>query len=388
MSMRISITNKKDCCGCTACENVCTHHAISMQADDLGFLYPHIDNALCVDCGLCGKVCQFRENYNRWDNYGTPKVYAIRNKHQEVLAGSQSGAAFYTFSEYCLRQGYILYGAVLDQTFKVKHQRGKTTDDRDKMLFSKYVQSDMQGVFKEVKDDLKAGEKVLFSGTPCQIAGLKAFLGHQYQQNLLTIDLVCHAVPSPAVWKAYIDWIEKKFASKIEEVRFRDKQYGWNTHFETFRLANGKFLKRSTFQSLFYAHYMVRESCSNCHFTNLSRVGDVTIGDFWGWFNISDRFRDNKGVSLLFVNSEKGKELLDVCTSELDVIESNTIDCLQPQLQAPIQLSPQYKQFASDFAQYGFEYIGKKYADLGWRHKRDKGIFFMKRVIKKLIGLR
>ena len=386
--MRINITDKKECCGCTACESICTRHAILMKADELGFMYPHVEDGKCVDCGLCMKVCQFHKNYNRWGNYNSPKVYAIRNKSQEVLSESQSGAAFYTFSEFCLRQGYVVYGAVLDEVFRVKHLRGISSEDRDRMLNSKYVQSDMRGIYKKVKEDLIDGTKVLFSGTPCQVAGLKAFLGQRWQQNLITIDLVCHAVPSPAVWRSYIEWIEKKYGSKIEEVRFRDKRFGWNIHFETFKLANGKFLKRSTFRDLFYTHYMVRESCSNCPFTNLNRVGDVSIGDFWGWFSISDRFNDNRGVSLLLVNSDQGKQLLDSCVSELEIIESNTKECLQPQLKEPIKLNPQYRQFIRDFSQKGFEYVGKKYADLGWRHRRAKGIEWLKRVVKKIICFR
>lgn len=386
--MRINITDKKDCCGCTACESVCTHHAIQMKANELGFMYPHVKDEKCVDCGLCNKVCQFHKNYNRWENYDTPKVYAIRNKHPEVLSGSQSGAAFYTFSEFCLRQGYVVYGAVLDEACRVKHMRGTSSEERDRMLNSKYVQSDIRGIYRKVKEDLRSGTKVLFSGTPCQVAGLKAFLGSRWQQNLITIDLVCHAVPSPAVWESYIGWIENKYGSQIEEAHFRDKQFGWNTHFETFKLANGKFLKRSTFRDLFYAHYIVRESCGNCPFTNLNRVGDVSIGDFWGWFTISDKFNDNRGVSLLLVNSNQGKELLDGCSSELEIIESNMQECIQPQLKEPIQLSPQYSQFIQDFTQNGFEYVGKKYADMGWRHKKTKGIELMKRVVKKIISFR
>lgn len=387
MKKRLSIS-KENCCGCTACENICAHSAIKMNLDELGFLYPAIDNNKCIDCGLCRSVCQFRSDYNRKDNYDEPFVYAVRHKNQEVLSGSQSGAAFYTFSEYCLKQGYVLYGAILDETFRVKHLRATTYDGRDKMLYSKYVQSDIVGIFKQVKDDLKNEEKVLFSGTPCQIAGLKSFIGEGLLPKLLTIDLVCHGVPSPRVWEAYINWIEKKYGTKIEIARFRDKSYGWNTHVETFKLANGKFLKRFTLRNLFYAHYMVRESCSKCHFTNLKRVGDITIGDFWGWFNISDKFHDNKGVSLILVNSDKGKELLSKCASDLEITESNTTDCLQPQLKTPIQLNIRYNQFVSDFSKHGFEYVGKKYGDLGWRYKKDKLSDWAKRLIKKLLFFR
>lgn len=383
--MRINITNPKDCCGCTACENMCTHNAITMNPDQLGFLYPCIDIDKCVDCGLCATVCQFKDNYNRWDNYLTPNVFAARNKNFDILSKSQSGAAFKTFSDYCLEQTYILYGAILDDELHVKHYRATTYEGRDKMLYSKYVQSDMRGIFKNVKDDLKNGKKVLFTGTPCQISGLKSFIGRQHQQNLLTIDLVCHGVPSPAVWESYIEWIKKKFGRQIEEIRFRDKRYGWNTHFETFKLTNGKFLKRTTFRDLFYKHFIVRECCSNCHFTNLKRVGDISIGDYWGWFNISDMFNDNKGVSLILINSERGKKLLEHCASQLDIVESNTTDCLQPQLIAPIQLSPLYKQFVQDFSLHGFDYVGKKYGDLGLKYKIIQFKSLIKRILKKII---
>ena len=386
--MRIDITDKSKCCGCTACESICSHQAISMEADELGFLYPRVEEGKCVDCGLCSKVCQFQETYNRWQNYDTPKVYAIRNKHHDILSNSQSGAAFYTFSEVCLREGYVIYGAVLDEAYRVIHLRGTSSEERDRMLNSKYVQSDIQGIYKAVKNDLRNGEHVLFSGTPCQVAGLKAFLGQRWHKNLITIDLVCHAVPSPKVWKSYVEWIEKKYGSKVESCRFRDKQFGWNTHFETFQLANGTFLKRSTFRDLFYAHYMVRESCSNCPFTNLKRVGDVSIGDFWGWFSISTEFNDNKGVSLLLVNSDTGKALLDRCKAELEIVESDTVKCLQPQLKEPIRLNPRYNQFVRDFCQKGFNYVGKKYADMGWRYKRTQGTEWLKRMVKKITGIK
>lgn len=385
--MRIDISTSKDCCGCTACGSICPHNAITMAPDSLGFLYPAIDTDKCEDCGLCEKICQFKNNYNRWDNFETPFVYAARNRNTEYLLKSQSGAAFLTFSDYCLEQGYILYGAVFNDTWNVQHYRSSSHEGRDKMLYSKYVQSDMRGVFKQVKDDLKNGEKVLFSGTPCQVSGLKSFVGKRYHNNLLTIDLVCHGVSSPAIWMSYIEWIKKKYNSQIEEARFRDKRFGWNTHFETFKLENGKNIKRNTFRDLFYNHLIVRECCSNCHYTNLRRVGDISIGDFWGWSKISTEFSDNKGVSLLLINSENGKKLLNECRKYLDIIESNIVDCIQPQLIAPIYLNPMYEQCIKDFSIHGFAYIGRKYGDLGIKHKIQVLQIFIKRVIRKLIHL-
>lgn len=218
------IKDKTDCCGCTACESVCAHKAITMQPDELGFLYPKIDFELCVDCGLCEKVCQFKKNYNRGDNYATPKVYAARHKKLNELAESQTGAAFFAFSEKILDEGGVVYGVIFAEDFHVVHSRTETKEKRDHMRTSKYVQSDIRGIFSLVKDDLRAGRTVLFTGTPCQVAGMLAATPPQLHKYLITIDLVCHAVPSPAVWESYIAWLQKKYQEKILIAKHRDKK--------------------------------------------------------------------------------------------------------------------------------------------------------------------
>lgn len=385
--MRIQTKDKKLCCGCTACEAICSHQAITMKPDGLGFLYPEIDDDRCVDCGLCNKVCQFTPDYNHWGNYDLPNVFGARNNNADIVARSQSGAMFFTFSEHCLEQGYVVYGAVLDNNFRaVRHARATTKAERNSMLNSKYIQSDMRGVYSQVRKDLKQGYKVLFSGTPCQVAGLKSFVGKRQQDNLLTIDIVCHAVPSPAVWASYVDYVERKNKSKIKDVRFRDKRYGQSQHFETFSLFNGRFLKKGIFSNMFGQHYIVRESCSNCPFTNMHRVGDVTIGDYWGWHEKHTEFNDDFGVSLVIVNSDKGKELLSACQEQLDIVTSNTTECLQPQLIAPMTPSPQYDDFTQRFITRGFEHVAGRYKYIGWRKKVKDTIAFIKNTIKNIIG--
>lgn len=384
--MSINITDIKNCCGCTACEAVCAHNAISMREDEFGFLYPVVDNGKCIECRLCEKVCQFKKDYNRYNNFEKPEVYAIRNKDLKILSRSQSGAAFQTFSSYCLGQGYIIYGAILGKEYRIiRHSRATSMQERDAMLLSKYAQSNMLGVYKQVKQDLKNGDKVLFSGTPCQVAGLKSYLGKKLiGENLIAIDLVCHCVASPKVWCDYLDWTERKYHSKIINACFRDKRYGQSVSFETFKLANGKFIKTRLYLDMFFGHHIVRESCSNCPFTNTRRVGDLTIGDFWGWHNKRKEFDDDYGISLLLVNSNKGKQMLNACQSSLEILPSDTTECMQPQLKKPTSLFPQHAQFKAEYAKHSFEYVAKKYGFIGWKKHRLELKIRLYKVISKI----
>ena len=367
--MRINITNPADCCGCTACESICAHNAIQMQPDPLGFFYPKVDSDLCVDCGLCQKVCKFQGEYVPINSFVEPEVYAVRHVDEVELSKSQSGAAFWAFAESALNEGVIIYGVGYDDKLHVIHKRVETIDACQELRGAKYAQSDLRGVFREIKKNLQQGEKILFTGTPCQVAGLKSYIPNKLHQNLLTIDLVCHAVPSPKVWEEYVKWIEEKYKDKVVSTDFRNKKFGWHSHFETFKLkTTGKEIKRSTFRFFYFFndHLAVRKSCANCKFTNLKRPGDLTIGDFWGWEDLSTEWNDNKGVSLLLINTEKGKQLFErVNTRFLNSIKSNTTDCLQPQLIEPIEVNKNQEHFVGELQKFGFDYVAKKYGDTG-----------------------
>lgn len=236
----IRIENPKDCCGCTACASICVHNAITMKPDALGFLYPKVDESKCVDCGLCERVCQFNGHYDCSLNLLQPIAYAARHKDISEVMKSRSGAAFVAISDYILEQGGVVYGAGYKDHFRVAHKRAATKEERDEFRGSKYVQSDMTGVFRQVKEDLKNGLVVLFSGTPCQTSGLNAFVGKKLRENLYLVDIVCHGVPGPYIWRDYLEYLEKKHGSKITYVNFRDKElYGWKAHKETFKFENG-----------------------------------------------------------------------------------------------------------------------------------------------------
>ena len=367
----IKIKDPKECCGCTACANVCSHDAIAMEPDVLGFLYPKVDESKCVDCGFCDKVCAFNDNYDKSLNLPAPDVYGARHKDMNEVMKSRSGAAFVAISDYILEQGGVVYGAGYKDHFRVAHKRATTKEERDEFRGSKYVQSDLTGIFEQVKEDLKNGLTVLFSGTGCQCAGVNAYIGKKLRENLILVDIVCHSVPGPYLWHDYIDWLEKKYSSEIVSVNFRNKvKYGWKSHIETYIFDNGKEYSSNVFTSLFKSCLVLRTSCEKCHFCNTIRPSDITLADFWDrGRNFPDINKDNKGESLLLINTEKGREFFDEVKDKLDYFQTTTEKVMQGHLRKPSTIHPQAKQFEEYYAKYGFERTMKHFGFIGWRFK-------------------
>lgn len=359
----ISITDPRDCCGCTACEAVCPQNAICMKPDSLGFLYPVIDDSKCIKCNLCSKVCSFNRNYkkNEIDEIG---VYAVRHKNILEIENSRSGAMFIAITDHIIDNGGVVYGAGYKEHFVVTHKRATNKEERNEFRGSKYVQSELNDTFRGIRKDLKDGLLVCFSGTPCQTAGLRSFLDttRTVTTNLITIDIVCHGVPAPYIWRDYLRWTEKKHKGVANAVNFRDKEeFGWKAHKESFNI-NGQKVSSNTYAELFFKHIMSRHSCEICHYTNISRPSDITIADFWGWEKVDINFnKDDKGVSLVLLNSTKGKELFDKIKHQVDFIRTNIDLALQPNLQQPSAVSPQRMNFEKDYGLKGFEYVLKKY---------------------------
>lgn len=382
----IIITDPASCCGCTACASICPHDAISMKPDVMGFLYPHVDESKCIECGLCEKVCAFNEHYDTSLNILQPDAYAARHKNINEVETSRSGAAFIAISDYILDQGGVVYGVGYEEHFRVVHKRATNKVDRDEFKGSKYVQSDLTGIFRQVKEDLKNGLIVLFSGTPCQTAGLNSFVGKKLRENLLLVDIVCHGVPGPYIWRDYLQYLEKKQGKRITYVNFRDKSlYGWRAHRESFKFAGGG--NKMTFTYVFYKHIMFRHSCGKCKYTNLKRPSDITIADFWGWEKTDPAFNaDDKGVSLVLCNTEKGRKIFEAISDRMDIIPAELENCLQPNLQKPSDIHPLRMDFEKDYESKGFEYVMKKYGDIGWRYKVKRILGRIKRVVKRIIG--
>ena len=375
-----------DCCGCTACSVSCPKNAISMQYDALGFLYPIIDNEKCINCGKCDKVCAFNDNYDKSNNFEKPVAYAVRHKDLNELLKSRSGAAFIAISDDILRQGGVVYGAGYDENNKVIHKRATNKKERDDFRGSKYVQSEMGNTFKEVKKDLDNGLLVLFSGTPCQTAGLASYIGIKNRHNLVLLDIICHGVPSPFIWKDYIAYQERKFHNKILSFSFRSKELGWKAHKESFTFCNGKKIYDNLFKFLFLKNIISRNSCSKCHYSNIIRPSDITLGDFWGWEKVVPDFnKDDKGISLVICNTEKGFKLFESIKESIHYIEVPIDKCLQPNLISPSIPHSERNQLEKDYSLHGFDYVVKHYGNKNFRYKCKQLLSKTCKSLKKLI---
>lgn len=384
----IKIENPADCCGCTACANICHHAAIAMMPDSLGFLYPQIDVSKCIDCGLCNQVCQFNETYDHTLNFAVPRAYAARHKDIDEIMKSRSGAVFVAISDYILNQGGIVYGAGYKDHFRVVHKRATTKEERDEFRGSKYVQSELTDTFVQVKKDLKEGRLVLFTGTPCQTSGLSAFVGRKNRENLILADLVCHGVPSPYIWRDYVRYLEKKEGDVIVKVDFRNKEkFGWHSHKELYSFSKGKEKVCSSYTYLFYKHIMFRRSCSKCHFTNLMRPSDITLADFWGWEEkVPLLNEDDKGVSLVLINTEVGYALWMSVQDEVISFPIEIKDCMQPNLYIPSKEHPSRMDFENLYTSKGLKAVMNCYGDTGWKYKKREHMKRVKSIIKKVLN--
>lgn len=356
---------KEDCCGCSACYSICANHAITMKPDEEGFLYPQIDQSRCVDCCRCTDICPLTYGGNYKENH-TPRFYVARHKLPEVLWQSTSGGAFTAISDAILRQDGVIYGADYDRNFHVLHQRAETPEQRDRMRISKYVQSDMGNTYAQIKNDLKDGRIVLFTGTPCQTAGLRGFMGSSpLSEKLYTCDLICHSIPSPLVWEDYKRLLERENGGKISKVQFRSKKDGWirensNKGFLFTTDRSPEIKEDDRFYKLFFKlGTITRPSCSQCCFTDMHRAADLTIADYWGIEKYSPDWFDPLGVSLILVNSPQGTVLFDQCRQELLEEERPKEESLneQQRLREPSQFPENRSLFWEDYKRFGFEYV-------------------------------
>lgn len=318
-------------------------------------------------------------------NWKHPKVYAVKHKDEAIRAASRSGGIFTALSDQVLFNGGVVYGCVLTEDFSAVHVRAEGAEERDRMRGSKYIQSKLGDTFKNVKADLDAQRNVLFSGTSCQVAGLKKYLGKEYE-NLFCVDIVCHGVPSKKVWDAYLRWQEHKNRSKVAGVDFRNKKdFGWHDHVETLYFEAGKSTSSRIFRNLFYGHTVLRPSCYECPYKSVMHPGDITIADYWGIEKAAPEFDDNKGVSLVLVNNEVGEKALEQVKDLLIRKQTKLEDSLQPPLKAPFPKPENREQFWNDFRNKPFDYIAKKYGGIGFKDKLKAKINRGKKIIKNLI---
>ena len=345
--LRVDSKKLHECCGCTACVVSCPFGAIKMMPNEMGFKYPLIDNDLCTNCGKCFRDCQFIPSYKNFNDFKEPLVYAGRLKDEQKLSQSQSGGAFAAIAETILAQGGIVYGASYLKDFRVSHCKIINRDALNVIKGSKYVQSNLDGIFLDVINELKNDRLVLFSGLPCQIVNLRKQTERIKTGKLITVDLLCHGVGAPSIWEDYLSYLESKYSSSLQKVNITE-----------------------SYLYLYYSHLIHRESCFNCHYTNLKRVGDISLGDFWHWEKTSHQeFRDNKGISLIFINSSVGKSIFDKASEHLEVVPSNTKECMQDVLRKCVQPNVKRQNFLEDYKKKGFKYVAYKYGDVSYIYK-------------------
>ena len=379
---------KNLCCGCKVCSSVCPVKAISFQNDEEGFWYPIIDEKKCIKCNKCRTVCPLAKN--ELDKIKEEnQTYAAYSKSKEVLDNSTSGGIFTHLSDLVLESGGVIFGHKYDKNMKCVCVVARTKEDRNIFRGSKYVQSDMGEVYKQIKTEIELNKIVLVTGTPCQIDAVRSYFSYKLPENLVTMDIVCHGVPSPQIFAEYVEFVEKKEGKKIVNFKFRDKQQGWTTPFRVFEYSdgttNGELLNADAFNNLFQGtDCILRPSCYNCRYAGKQRISDISIADFWGIQNKhNDMFNENKGVSLLLLNTEKGKTWFKKIQENQTMKIKNValLDAQERNYPLLRPTSPYFdrNKFFIDYQKRGLEYCLKKYCSRSFFSRLRRKI---RRIIK------
>lgn len=364
--MHIEIINKSDCTGCQACAEMCLKRCIKMQQDREGFVYPVVNEQACVSCGKCIKVCPVKAHK---EENTVKNVYAVKNKNENTRATSSSGGMFFELASEIINEGGVVFGCAMNKELVAEHIAVYDIAGLEALKSSKYVQSDVKDTYEQTKKLLENGKKVLYSGTPCQIAGLKNYLNKEYEK-LILVDVLCHGVPSPGVLKDYLEILKEKYGSKPISINFRSKEKSWKRLYIDVRFKDGQryftFCGYDRYLSMFLNNMSLRPSCYDCKFTTMYRQGDITLGDFWGIGEKYPKRDDDKGISLVITNTDKGSRLFERIGNRLNFFESN-IDLAaagQRTLSAPIKKNPLRDDFYNTYAEKGIEAALNKFVKI------------------------
>lgn len=375
--------DKKNCTGCGACAAACKH--LTMIMDDEGFRYPHADDG-CNICGRCQKICPMMDSNGdvlqhlrtielsdvASDTY--PKAFAAWNNDSAIRKESSSGGVFSVLAEQTIAAGGLVFGAAFDKELNLRHWVADNNANLAALRGSKYIQSETGDVFLQVEAAVKQGRKVLFTGTPCQVAGLTSFLGCQ-PQGLLTCDLVCHGVPSEKVFRKYIKELEALRGAQVVAVSFRDKKFGWKQYSVKIDFSNGAVyevtLDNDNFMRAFLSNLCLRPSCYCCPFATIPRQGDITLADYWGVSSAHPKIDDDRGVSLIMVNNDKGNTAFNSITASLTVYQSTLGKAIagNPCAVRPVNMKPEREAFMGDADHLPLSELVKKYMPLQLKNK-------------------
>lgn len=386
MVIQMNKTEQKKCTGCFNCVDYCPKKAIKIIEKD-GFYYPEIVKKYCIDCGICEKICHLKKKKTpiEYQSIG----FQIKNKNKDVLKKSSSGGVFFEIATHCIEQGFYICGAIFSNN-KIKHIITKDKKELKKMMGSKYSESHLGGIFKIIKKLLMNGEKVLFSGTPCQCSALRMYLNKKYN-NLLIVDLFCMGIPSPIVFEKYCEKLENKYKSKISDFVFRDKTKSWEKYQIRVSFQNGKVYKKifynDKYMTLFVNKKIIKQSCYNCGFKKFPRESDITLGDFWESYEYDKEFYDKNGVSLCVINSVTGENLFDEIKNKMYYkrVELSKILERNKGIESPIDKP--YNQFTNkNLKEMNFDEIYKMaYTDKPLKKLKNKiRLIYNSSILKKI----
>ena len=377
----INITNKVDCCGCNACGDICGKHAISFVTDNEGFWYPEVNKELCVDCGLCDKVCPIQNKAPHVERYSEPNVFAAYTKDEAIRMDSTSGGIHSMLALKMYERDAYVGGAVYNSDHTCSQIVDNNPERLPEIRSSKYLQSNAEGVYKEIRSLLKEGKNVFFCGCPCQIHALYNFLGKEYE-NLVTCDFICRGVNSPKVFLKYMEMLERQFGARATEIKFKNKKWGWHNFSLRVNFENGKEYCKDRWHDLFFIGYLqagnfTRPSCYECHFKGFPQKADITLADFWGIEKVDPTMDQDKGTSLVMVNSDKGLELFNSIKDKIEWRQFTMADARDgnPAMEGSLSSAkPNREAFFKDLDTLPFDSVAEKYFPLPSFKKRIRNM--------------
>lgn len=386
----INIQNKVECCGCNACGDVCAHHAITFKTDNEGFWYPEVDKDKCTDCHLCEKVCPMLHKTDNVERYAEATVYAAYTKDEAIRLDSTSGGIHSTLALKMFEENAYVGGAV----YNPDHTCSQIVTSDEAMLpeirSSKYLQSSSEGVYTEIRKLLREGKNVFYCGCPCQIHALYNFLGKEYP-NLITCDFICRGVNSPKVFLKYMEMLERQYGSKATKIKFKNKKWGWHNFSLRVNFENGQEYCKDRWHDLFFIGYLqsgnfARPSCYECPFKGFPQKADITLADFWGIEKIDHTMDQDKGTSLVMINSDKGQRLFDAIKDKVKWRQFTMDDARagNPAMEGSLKsVKPNREAFFNDLDILPFEQVAKRYFPLpSWKKKLKKHLRPIKSLYK------